>query len=123
MFYSNLKTRQTTRRAKHLGLAYRINLCDLCCGKEEIKDNEAGQLKRRERCTEVQGSDYMGEGNGDSDFGGNKVTKQANLNRLKAGRAPQQHGSYPHANLPTQLYGLSVGVSRAPQVNCTATLA
>lgn len=51
-------------------------------------------------CTEVWGSDYMGEGNGDSDFGGNKVTKQANLNQLKAGRAPRQLGSYLRAHLP-----------------------
>lgn len=73
--------------------------------------------------TEVQGSDYTGEGNGDSDFGGNKVTKQANLNQLKAGRAPQRLAPTCMPISPTQLYALSVGVSRTPQVNCTATLA
>lgn len=43
------KTSQTTVRAKHLGLAYRIPICDLYCGKEEIRDNEARQLKQGEQ--------------------------------------------------------------------------
>ena len=30
-------------RAKHLGLAYRITIYDLCSGKEELRDNEAKQ--------------------------------------------------------------------------------
>ena len=42
----------------------------------------------------------MGKGNGDSDFGGNKVTKQTSLHQLEAGRAPGRPGSYLCANLP-----------------------
>lgn len=47
-----------------------------------------------------EGATTWGRENGDSDFGRNKVTKQTNLNQLKAGRAPQQRGFYLRANLP-----------------------
>ena len=32
-------------RSKHLGLACRLPVCDLCGGKEEMRGNEAGQLR------------------------------------------------------------------------------
>lgn len=49
LFKLKEQTSQTTIRAKHLGLACRVPVCGLCRRMEEIRDNEAGQLKHGKR--------------------------------------------------------------------------